>query len=114
MFFFLPELVFRLENRSMSIFTRTVKRVLSFNLRVLIDLNIRLHFPASITNSKNKAKPESDVTQTDKETVNFVDDTSKGKDSCYPLIRIRCWTGKLFNVNLHSCERTELSAWIKK
>ena len=37
-------------------------------------------FPASIANSKNK-----DVTPTDKETLNFDDDTSKGEDSCYPL-----------------------------
>ena len=36
-------------------------------------------FPASIANSKNK-----DVTPTDKETLNFDDDISKGEDSCYP------------------------------
>ena len=51
-------------------------------------LSIRLHFPASIANSENKAKPESDVTPTYKETLNFDDDTSKGEDSCYPLTRI--------------------------
>ena len=72
-----------------------------------------MHFPASITNSKNKAKPGSDVTPTDKETLNFDDDTSIGEDSCYLLTRMRCWTRKLFTVNLHSCKRTELSAWMK-
>ena len=47
----------------------TVGRELSFNLRVLNKYLI--HFPASIVNSKNKAKPESDVTLTDKETLNL-------------------------------------------
>ena len=62
---------------------------------------MRLHFPASITNNKNKAKPGNYVTLVGEETLDFDDDTSKGEDSSYSLTRSR-WTGKLFNVNLHS------------
>ena len=67
-----------------------------------------MHFPATKGNSKNKAKPESDVTPTDKETLDFDDNTLKGEDWCYPLTRIVFLDWKLFNVNLHSCKRTEL------
>ena len=80
----------------------TVKREPSFNLKVLIKYSIAFNLPASITNSNNKPKPGSDVTPSNKETLDFDHDTSKGNDSCYPLTRIRCWSGKLFNVNLYS------------
>ena len=36
------------------------------------------------------------------ETLDFDDDTSKGEDSCFSLTRSRCYTKKLFCVNLHS------------
>ena len=75
---------------------------------------MRFSFPASIANSKNKAKLGGDVTPTYKETLDFDDNTLKGEDSCYPLTRIYCYTGQLLNVNLHSCKRIELSAWMKK
>ena len=90
----------------------TVERELNSYIRVL--QYIRLHFPASIENSKKTNKPGTDVSPPDKETLNFDDDISKGEDLCYPLTRIRFWTGKLFTVNLHSFKRTELSAWMKK
>ena len=59
-----------------------------------------------MASSKVKAKPGSDVTAVKKDTLEFDDDTLKGEDSCYSLTRSR-WTGKLFNVNLHSWKRTE-------
>ena len=52
--------------------------------------------------SESKAKPESDVTPAGEETLDFDDDTSKGEDSCFSLTRSRCYTKKLFCVNLHS------------
>ena len=33
--------------------------------------------------SESKTKPENDVTLAGEETLDFVDDTSKGEDSCY-------------------------------
>ena len=54
-----------------------------------------------MASSKSEAKLESDVTPAGEETLDFDDETSKGEDSCYSLTRSR-WTGKLFNVNLHS------------
>ena len=54
-----------------------------------------------MASSEVKAKPESDVTPVGEDTSDFDDGTLKGEDSCYSLIRGR-WTGKLFNVNLHS------------
>ena len=43
-----------------------------------------------MTSSESKAKTESDVTPAGEETLHFVDDTSKGEDSCYSLARSRC------------------------
>ena len=60
---------------------------------------------------ESKAKSESDFTPAGEENLNLDDDTSKGETSCYSLTRTR-WTGKLFNVNVHSCKRTELSPWM--
>ena len=54
-----------------------------------------------MASSEVKAKPGSDVTLFGEDILDFDDDTLKGEDSCYSLIRGR-WTGKLFNVNLHS------------
>ena len=54
-----------------------------------------------MASSEVKAKPGSDVTPVGRDTLDFDDDTLKGEDSCYSLIRSR-WTEKLFNVNLHS------------
>ena len=54
-----------------------------------------------MASSEGKANPGSDVTPLGEDTLDFDDDTLKGEDSCYSLIR-SCWTGKLFNVNLHS------------
>ena len=54
-----------------------------------------------MASSKVKPKPGSDVTPAGEEALHFDDDTSKGEDSCFSLIRSR-WTGNLFNVNLYS------------
>ena len=54
-----------------------------------------------MASSEVKTKPESDVTPVGEDTLDFDDDTLKGEESCYSLIRSR-WTGKLFNVNLRS------------
>ena len=40
-----------------------------------------------MTSSESKAKTESDITPAGEETLHFVDDTSKGEDSCYSLAR---------------------------
>ena len=52
-----------------------------------------------MTSSEVKAKPGSDVTPLGEETSHFDDDTLKGEDSRYSLIRSR-WTGKLFSYKL--------------
>ena len=52
-----------------------------------------------MTSSEVKAKPGSDVTPLGEETSDFDDDTLKGEDSRYSLIRSR-WTGKLFSYKL--------------
>ena len=65
----------------------------------LSDLRVFV-FPASMASSEVKAKPGSDVTPVGENTLHFNDDTLKGEDSCYYLIRSR-WNGKLFNGNLH-------------
>ena len=54
-----------------------------------------------MASSEVKAKPGSDVTPVGEDTLDFDDDTLKGEDLCYSLIRSR-WSGKMFNVNLHS------------
>ena len=54
-----------------------------------------------MASSEVKAKPRTDVTPVGEDTLDFDDDTLKGEDLCYSLIRSR-WSGKLFNVNLHS------------
>ena len=54
-----------------------------------------------MASSEVKAKAGSDVTPVGEDALDFDDDTLKGEDSWYSLIRSR-WTGKLFNVNLHS------------
>ena len=70
--------------------------------RLLFKLNLKVFvFPASMASSEVKAKPGSDVTPVGEDTLDFDDDTLKGEDSCYSLIRRR-WNGKLFNVNLLS------------
>ena len=66
-----------------------------------------------MASSESKAKSEGDVTPAGEENLKLDDDTSKGEYSCYSLTRTRCLTGKLFNVNLYSCKRTELSPWMK-
>ena len=70
--------------------------------RRLFKLNLKIFvFPASMASSEVKAKPGSDVTPVGEDTLDFDDNTLKGEDSCYSLIRSH-WTGKLFSVNLHS------------
>ena len=54
-------------------------------------------FPGSVASSKVKAKPGSDVTPVCEDTLDFDEDTLKGEDLCFALIRSR-WTVKLFNV----------------
>ena len=61
-----------------------------------------------MASSESEAKSESDVTPAGEENLDFEDEAS-----CYSLIRSRCQTRKLFNVNLHCCKRTEFSAWMK-
>ena len=66
--------------------------------RLLFKLNLKVFvFPASMASSEVKAKPGSDVTPVGDESLDFDDDTLKGDDSCYSLIRSR-WTRKQFNV----------------
>ena len=42
-----------------------------------------------MASSESKGKTESDVTPASEETLDFDNDTSKGEDSCYSLIRSR-------------------------
>ena len=43
-----------------------------------------------MASSESKAKPESDVTPAGQENLKLDDDTPKGEDSSYSLIRSRC------------------------
>ena len=45
-----------------------------------------------MASSAVKAKPGSDVTPVEEDTLDFDDDTLKGENSCYSLTRSR-WTG---------------------
>ena len=65
-----------------------------------------------MASGESEAKSEGDITPAGEENLKLDADTSKGETSCYSLTRTR-WTGKLFNVNLYSCKRTELSAFMK-
>ena len=47
-------------------------------------------FPASMTGSESKAKPESDVTPAGQENLKLDDYTPIGEDSSYSLIRSGC------------------------
>ena len=55
-----------------------------------------------MASSEVKAKPGGEVTPVKKDTLEFDDDTLKGKDSSFSLTRSRSNSRKLFNVNLHS------------
>ena len=56
----------------------------------LIKLYLKvLVFPAFMASSEVKAKPGSDVTPVGEDTLDFDDNTLKGEDSCYSLIRSR-------------------------
>ena len=58
-----------------------------------------------MADSESEPIPESDVTPTGEETLDFDDDTSKGEDSCYYLSRSRFKTGKPFCFTLRSFYR---------
>ena len=54
-----------------------------------------------MASSEVKSEPEKDVTPVGEDALDLDDDSLKGEDACYFLIRSR-WSGKLFNINLHS------------